>query len=236
MKRKKRKKVAIWIGICLLIIFYFGVKAFFLYDYTTHRITEDSFVWELKEIFDNRKTVTIKRNLSDREDYFSFEELRMKNVFEEQKEPGKTYKIKDSDSTVTLVRTPIDDLVTLVKKESKNTGLFYDLSEDLAQNSVDTNYKLYSYLFNNLPPKLNIFSSINHFRKAHSVDLATTLALSSFHSFTVLEGDYDGYILQNNKANIITLTHGEYSYTITIYNSTYSEEQVYTLLSTIDFV
>lgn len=229
---KKGKKIAIVVLIVLAII-YFGVKGFLLWSLPSSQ----SFLnkSETIEAFNKKDAITIKKTISSEEDYFYYEGLKIRNDFEIFDKEHNVYKIKNTDIRVVFDKHPIDDLVTYVKEEVKNMGMYYDLTKDLEKNNINTDYKLYEYLYESLNPRLNLFSSINKFRKAHAVDLAAMLVTVGFNKFTLINGDYDGYILQMNGAKEAIINHNNYKYCIRIYGSEYTNESLYNLLSTIIF-
>ncbi len=140
----------------LLTIVYFGVKGFLLWSLPNSQ----SFLNknETIEAFDKKDTITIKRAIPIEENYFYYDDFKIRNDFEIFDEEHKVYKVKNT------------------KKKKKN--------------NINTDYKLYEYLFENLNSKLNLFSSINKFRKAHAVDLAAMLVTVGFNKFTLIKGDY----------------------------------------------
>ncbi len=217
----------------LLTIVYFGVKGFLLWSLPNSQ----SFLNknETIEAFDKKDTITIKRAIPIEENYFYYDDFKIRNDFEIFDEEHKVYKVKNTDIRVVFDKHAIDDLVTYVKEEVKNMGMYYDLTKDLEKNNINTDYKLYEYLFENLNSKLNLFSSINKFRKAHAVDLAAMLVTVGFNKFTLIKGDYEGYILQMNGAKEAILNHNNYKYHIRIYSNEYTDESLYNLLSTIVF-
>lgn len=236
---KKGKKIAIVVVLIVLAIIYFGVKGFLLWS-VSNRMSSESI--EIKEAFANKDTIIIKSTNHKEEDYFSYEELKIRNDFEIFDKEHNVYTIKNTDIKVVFNKTPIDDLVTYVKEEVKNMGMYYDLTKDLEKNNIDTDFKLYEYLLDNLEPKLNLFSSINKFRKFHAVDLALTLIMSSCNKLTLIDGDYEGYISQYNGQKRVVIYHKNDSYSmniysgrVDIYNDEYSDEKLYDLLSTIIF-
>ncbi len=228
---KKGKKIAIIILILIAII-YFGVKAFLLWSIRNQMSPEST---EVKEAFAKKDTIIIKSANHNEEDYFSYDGLKIRNDFEIFDKEHNVYKIKNTDIRVEFDKHPTDYLVTYVKEEVKNMKMHYDLTKDLEKNNVNTDYKLYEYLLENLEPKLNIFSSINKFRKVHAVNLALTLVMNSSNKLTLIDGDYEGYISQINELKRVVIYHNDYSYYINIYSSEYTDEKLYDLLSTITF-
>ena len=224
---KKRKKIAIIILIFLAVV-YFGVKGVLLWSV----LKPQSFEIEMKEAFDKRDTIIIKRSISNEDNYFSFENLKIRNDFEPFYE-NNVYKIKNTDIRVVFSKEAIDSSVIWVKENSKNMGMYYDLTKDLEKNNIDTNYKLLEYYFKNFNPKLNLFSSINAFRKDHAIKLSGVSF--QFDKFTVITGDYDGYIYQTNASKAVFINHNNYTYFIHILSKEYSDEKLYDLLSTIVF-
>lgn len=236
---KKGKKIAIVVVLIVLAIIYFGVKGYLLWSVPNRRSQEGL---QIKEAFANKDTITIQSTNHEEEDYFSYEKLKIRNDFEVFDEKYHVYTINGTDIKVVFDKQTIDHFVNYVKEEVKNMGMYYDLTKELEKNNIDTDFKLYEYLLENSEPKLNLFSSINKFRKFHAVDLALTLVMSSCNKLTLIDGDYEGYISQYNAQKRVVIYHNNYSYSMNIYsgradiyNGEYSDEKLYDLLSTITF-
>lgn len=236
---KKGIKITIVVVLIVLAIIYFGVKGYLLWSVPNRSSIESI---EIKKAFANKDTITIKSTNNEDEDYFSYEGLKIRNDFEVFDAEHNVYTIKNTDIKVVFNKTPIDHFVTYVKEEVKNMGMYYDLTKDLEKNNIDTDFKLYEYLLENSEPKLNLFSSINKFRKFHAVDLALFLVMSGCNKLTLINGDYEGYISQYNAQKRVEIYHNGYNYSmniysgrVDIYHGEYSDEKLYDLLSTITF-
>lgn len=233
---KNKKMFLLIIIFVLLILVYFGIKAFFLYAYNTSKLTGDNYysIEKLKEAFDNKEVITIEHNDILEEDYFQFEDLKIRNDFELYNEHNKLYKFKNNDILVGFNKNSSDYLVSTVKENSKNIGLFYNLTHDLEKNNINTNYKLYEYLLENVNQELNIFTSIHNLRKSQAINLSSLIIFNSVDEVVLINGDYDGYILKNNNSTSIFIEYDNNYYSIIFYGH-YSDDDLYKLISTIEF-
>ena len=226
----KKLKIILLIILGVLVVGYFGAKAFLLLNIPE----EDEFIKNVELAFKNKETITIKESQEEVKDYLVFKEMKISNNFDLVNEKDSIYKIKNTDIVVAFNKEAIDSLVTYIEKESKNNGLHYDLTRDLEKNNVDTNFKLYEYFLSNRNPKLNIFSSFNSLRKVHSILGNFSLVFRNIDKVTLIDGDYDGYILESGEVTTAFIINDNYLYEITI-NSEYPNSDLINLISTIKF-
>ena len=213
----KKLKIILLIILGVLIVGYFGAKAFLLFNIPE----EDEFIKNVELAFKNKETITIKESQEEVTDYLVFKEMKISNNFDLVNESNNMYKIKNTDIVVAFNKEDIDSLVTYVEKVSKSDGLHYDLTNDLEKNNIDTNFKLYEYFLSNRNPKLNVFSSF-------------TLVFRNIDKVILIDGDYDGYILESGKVKTAFIINDNYLYEITI-NSEYPNSDLINLISTIKF-
>ena len=210
----KKLKIILLIILGVLIVGYFGAKAFLLFNIPE----EDEFI----------------KNVELVKDYLVFKEMKIRNGFDLVNESNNMYKIKNTDIVVAFNKEDIDSLVTYVEKVSKSDGLHYDLTNDLEKNNIDTNFKLYEYFLSNRNLKLNIFSSFNSLRKVHTILGNFSLVFRNIDKVILIDGDYDGYILESGKVKTAFIINDNYLYEITI-NSEYPNSDLINLISTIKF-
>ena len=226
----KKLKIILLIILGMLIVGYFGAKAFLLFNIPE----EDEFIKNVELAFKNKETIIIKESQEEVKDYLVFKEMKISNNFDLVNEKDSIYKIKNTDIVVAFNKEAIDSLVTYIEKESKNNGLHYDLTKDLEKNNVDTNFKLYEYFLSNRNPKLNVFSSFNSLRKVHTILGNFSLVFRNIDKVTLIDGDYDGYILESGEVTTAFIINDNYLYEITI-NSEYPNSDLINLISTIKF-
>lgn len=212
----KKLKIILLIILGVLIVVYFGAKAFLLFNIPE----EDEFIKNVELAFKNKETITIKESQEEVKDYLVFKEMKIRNDFDLVNESSNMYEIKNTDIIVAFNKEAIDSLVTYVEKVSKSDGLHYDLTKDLEKNNIDTNFKLYEYFLSNRNPKLNIFSSFNSLRKVHTILGNFSLVFRNIDKVILIDGDYDGYILESGKVKTVFIINDNYLYEITI-NSEY---------------
>ena len=229
---KKKKKIIILVVLILFLIIYFGAKIVLL---NTLPNIPDYFM-DVKEAFNNPKTITIHKNTENITDYFTYEDMKIRNDFEKSdQEYESLYNIKNSDIKITISKEPKNYLLSYVKENSKIPNLNYDLTKDLEKNNVRNDYELYTYLFQNVDKKVNIFSSIHAIKRAHTILGASFIILQDIKKVTLIDGDYEGYIIEKNADKTAYIYHNEESYYLHIWSKDFTDEKLYDLISTINF-
>ena len=172
-------------------------------------------------------------------DYFTYDGLKIKNEFNLYEENinsnFKVYILKDTNDKVVFNKIPSNEILNLILDISKDNLLSYDLTKEFKNNKINNTYKAYEYLISNAKDDINIFSSINKIRKTQTINFIANSSFANLEKLTLIDGDYDGYILETYGVKEIFINHGEYSYTITIFSLDYSDEQIANLISTIEF-
>ena len=230
--KKSKKKIIILVILLLLVLVYFGVKIILI-----NMIPKTSLKEEIVA-FQNPKTIEIKNTTETIEDYFTYEDMKIRNdfaPFEYEGQKDSMYTIKNNDLRVSIDKQPKDYYLSYVKENAKVPNLPYDLAKDLEKNNITTDYDLYQYLVQNVNNKVNIFSSFNNIKKAHTLYNALGLVITNVQKVTLLNGDYEGYILETNGDKIAYIEHNDENYTIHFWGNGYSDEDLYDLISTIQF-
>ncbi len=194
---KKHKKMMIILVILLVfVIVYFGAKIILINSLPQ---VPDSFK-EAITAFQNPKIIEIQKTTETIEDYLTYEDMKIRNDFEPFEYEGQSpmYTIKNSDMRVSFDKTPKDYYLTYVKENAKIPNLPYNLTKDLEKHNIKTDYDLYKYLAQNVNNKVSIFSSFNNIKKAHTLYSALALIITNVQKVTLINGDYDGYILETN--------------------------------------
>ena len=231
--KKLTKTIKILIIILIgIVVCYFGTKGFFLYSYNKTKISNDNFIWQVKDAFDNKGNLTITKKTADK--YFTFNDLKITNVFTKT-ETENLYSLNNSDIKVKFSKENKDALVKTAEEESKNIGFKYDLTNEFAQNNIDNDYKLYEYLLENLNQKLNIFSSINNLKKAQSINLLSEIMSSNYQKITILDGDLDGFIFETKNTINVYIIHQNDCYKMEIFNNNKELTNFTDIISTISF-
>ena len=92
----KKLKIILLIILGMLIVGYFGVKAFLLFNIPE----EDEFIKNIELVFKNKETITIKESQEEVTDYLVFKEMKIRNDFDLVNESNNMYKIKNTDIAV----------------------------------------------------------------------------------------------------------------------------------------
>ena len=232
---KKSTKIILIVVLLVAVAIYFGAKIVLI---STLPKLPDSFK-DATEDFNNPETITIRKSTSTIENYLTFEDMKIRNDFENLENNGQpistTYNIKDSDIRITISKEPVDSLLAYVKENAEVPNLPYNLAKDLDKNSIKTDYELYEYLVQNVGKKVNIFSSFQTIKRAHTLYNATLIIMMNIQKVTLIDGDYKGYIMEANGDKTAYIYHNEDSYFLHIWSKDYSDAQLIDLISTISF-
>ncbi len=232
--KKGKKKIIILAVLLVLVLVYFGAKIILINSLPK---VPDSFK-EAIAAFQNPKTIEIQKTTEPIEDYFTYEDMKIRNDFEPFEYEGQKdamYTIKNSNLRVSFNKQPKDYYLTYVKENAEIPNLSYDLAKDLEKNNVTTDYDLYQYLIQNVNKKVNIFSSFHSIKRAHTLYNAFVLIITNVQKATLLNGDYEGYILETNGDKIAYIDHNNEHYAIHFWSAGYFDEDLYDLISTIQF-
>ncbi len=232
---KKNKKMMIILGILLVfIIVYFGAKIILLHSIPK---VPESFK-EAITVFKNPNTIEIQKTNEVIEDYFTYEDMKLRNDFEPFEYEGQKapmYTIKNSDMHVSFHKEPKDYYLTYVKENAVVPNLPYNLTKDLEKNNIKTDYDLYQYLAKNVNNKVSIFSSFQAIKRVYTLYNVLVLIITNVQNVTLIHGDYEGYILETNNNKIAYIDYKNENYIIHIWSDGYSLEDLSNLISTIQF-
>ena len=228
---KKGVKIILIIFIILFLI-YLGIKIFLVVSYP--KASEYPYIEDVKRAFNNKETVTIKKSNEQITDYVEYKDLKIRNDFSVSKENSQAYYLKGTSIPVFFIRNGLNSMAEFIEKENKSAGFWYNLKKDFDKNNIDTNFKLYEYLINNYTFETSIFKSINTIRRDYAIILSLNIAFPNYNKVTVINGDYNGYILEAEDIKIVKIEHGDYEYMI-ITDTEYPDSQLYDVISTIEF-
>ena len=223
-----KKGVRIFIIIFgILFLVYFAIKCFVLYAYNTSIIEDDSHLKVIeKSLSDNAVYHITHTYLEDDEDYYIYDDIKIKNKFKEYEEldinnqdSHKTVSFKDENGVRLTISKSSNNLVDKVKEESKDVGLHYDLTKDFEKENIISDIQLIRYMIDNYNKEMNLFSSIHDMRKAMAINMSTKISYASYDDISTIIGDYNGYIATvGDFIKYVAINHGNENYYFTFYN------------------
>ena len=228
---KKGLKIAI-IVLGILILFYFGIKGVFLYNYNNTLIADDTYLVMFRESLAKNETISISHtDLNSEEVYYDYEDIKFRNDFV----TGTVEIIGNEDETKTINFKNDNDTLLTVQKVSDVFDLTAEFKEILNAENISGDIEVIKFITNNYNKDLNIFSSIKDFEQSRTINIQTKMWLNSAESITQIDGDYTGYIVSmNNGVTYAVIAHDNANYVFTFYNN-YPFAELTNFLSTIVF-
>lgn len=224
---KKKSLIVILITIGVLAFVYFGIKCFVLYAYNTSIIEDDSHLRVIEKSLDDNAAYNITHTyLEDGEDYYVYEDIKMKNKFKEYEElvvnnqsGYKTISFKDENGVKLTISKSNHNLVDKVRDESKDVGLHYDLTKDFEKENITSDIQLIRYMIDNYNKEMNLFSSIHDMKKSMAINMSTKISYTSYDDIATIVGDYNGYIATvGGFIKYVAINHKNENYYFTFYN------------------
>ncbi|MBQ7140240.1 MAG: hypothetical protein IJO32_01900 [Bacilli bacterium] len=245
---KKKYIILVVSSLFLLVLGYFEYKIFNLYYYDTNDIMEEQYVNFLNNL-ENKNTITINTNLNV-DDYLTFKNIKIRNDFEEFK------KIDESNDVLEYVKYVLydenekgqagfvfgisDTYVNMLKEDVSVYGSDIKkindsgLEEFFNENNINNDIELFEYLKNNKDVKNNIFTSVKQMKNNYTIHLLSSIAFPSLENYTLIEGDYVGYIFNSNKLKEVNIIKNNKRYIFSFINLDYfNEKYINELLNTV---
>ncbi len=240
---KKRNILIISLTIIILLIAYFGYKAFNLKYYTINNINNPN-------QFNINNTITIKHNTLKSNDYFEYKNMKIRNDFKDyskmedsaknsstklvlKDENNKTIKAFWMGITDTYVYLLKNDKTLFGTDDSRITNT--DLSNILKKNNINNDIDLFNYLSKQKNIKNNLFTSIKKMKENYAIEYMTSVVMPTIDNITLINGDYEGYIFNiksNTKEVSILKDNKRYAF-IFIDKNNLTDEYLKSILSTI---
>lgn len=245
----KKKYIILIVVLLFLIIFgYLGYKIFNLYYYNTNDIMEDNYKNFLNKL-EIKNTITINTN-SNVDNYLTFKNIKIRNDFEKFK------KIDESDDMLEYVKYVLYDenenakagfvfgiSDTYVNMFKEDVTVYGDsikkindsgLEEFFKKNNITNDIELFEYLKNNKDVKNNIFTSVKQMKNNYTIHLLSSIAFPSLENYTLIEGDYTGYIFNSQNIKEVSILKDDKKYTFTFIKLDYfTDNYINELLNTI---
>ena len=216
----KKKILIVLIFIFLLLLTFLGYKVFLLSKYKTNEGTLDT-----NSIF--IETLTISNDKKVDGDVITFEELSVKNYFNEFEE----------HKTNSNLKAKYDMEGNVVSAYSISKDKQYINSIDLESDEIKTDIELFKYIKDNYYFKNTIFTSKKIIENNYLINSFVENGMPEFENITLINGKINGYILDmGNSRKEIHLLHNDEQYIISLIGEELiNNEFVMDLLETVEF-
>lgn len=229
---KNKIKVIIVVIIASIIGLYFGYKAFNLTEYNTDSLFNNSYKEFLKGL-DNKDTIKIKKESYDTEDYIELENIKFVNKFKEFEKDEtsedffKYFLYKDEEFIASFWVGEDNNYISYFVTDvdiygDHNSNGVVNLKSFFKKNKINTDVDLFNYLNKNKDYKNNIFTSTKKMKENYSINLLSSIIFPSIESFTLIEGDLNGYILNvNDNIKEVSIIDNDKRYIFTFIGAKY---------------
>lgn len=188
----KKKSILIVLSIVLLIGVYFAYKGICLYKYNIAAVSNQNYV-EVIESLKFENTLTIKKELVDEDNYLVFNNIKVKNIFENYTKldyPQSTdtyvkYVLRNEEEKVVssfwMAKTE-----SYVKMFQEEINLFsdadvkypdVDMTAFFRKNDIYNDIDLFKFLQQNMDKKSNIFTSVKDMKENYAIQLLVAIGI-----------------------------------------------------------
>lgn len=251
MSKRKNNKTKVMILVLVTICIFLSYKGYILNEYNTNKLnteTYDNFLQGYKI----QKTITVERTDLNENEYLSFENVKVKNIlgtytekeqiskyikhaiYKKKSKNGETadyIQISIADPYIEWFKSTEKNFYVSIDKEGESISLEADIEDYLEENNITTDLELFKFLSDTRSYKPNIFTNTEKIKDHYGTQLVASIAMPKIDSFTIIEGVYNGYILNINNIKEINVIHNNERYTFMLYNKT--EEETLDFLNTL---
>lgn len=250
-KRKRKKKTnkkinvigIISIILILVLLCFIGYKINILNKYDIEKLNLDNYD-EFLNAYNSKSELTIDHVTLNENEYLTYLNVKVKNILGDGVEenylnntsPQVYFNKKDASGNIvdTISISIIDSYITIFTAEDKNFMTTTDSAEDdipleaeitdyLTENNITNDLELIKFLSETRNYKPNIFTSTNKIKNHYGTHLMASITMPKIDSFTVLNGQYQGYIYSINNYQQISIEKDNEQYIFLLKDKT-SEE------------
>lgn len=255
IKKSRIKNIifSILLVVGLMFVCFLSYKLFLLDRFS---LDEPDIASEVAEGFRNKKELKIYKRTIDEDDYFVLGNFKIRNDFKECKldkrnsemEPFQ-YICSDSKFIFSSLKDEVnyqfidnfvrDDLFFMGEgTEGMNENFVSaDRKYFLLKNDINNDIDYFEYIGNNYFIKNNIFMSKREIMENYSFNLFTSIAIPKVDKYTVITGDYLGYIWNINKTTQVTIIRDDRMYGFYTNDKRFlDEEYLKDILGTIEII
>lgn len=215
------KKKIIIIGTCIvsgLLVVLIGIKLNFIKKYEINFITENDYQ-ELQKGLEIKDSLVIPEDNNSNE-YLEYENMKIRNDFKDFIKQDDVTNLKTASYmlykddkalasfSMSITNSYIDylksDGVTYYNVDDKKTTLS-DREYFLKDNKIKNDLDLFNYLNKNNLPKGSIFTSNKSIKSHYAAYLMGVTMIPKANYLTRIEGKYNGYIFNLDKATEVSI-------------------------------
>lgn len=246
----KRKITYVFFIISIVLGVYIVYKNIFLYRHTAS-ICED--YDEVIEGYRKQEVLIVEKSTNNDFDYLEYKGMKIRNDFKDFKLEEKFSNLEDeADRYIREIDgkksyayfSYSDQLVTVFKSKNFDVMGYINVSLDdykdaeaeefLKRNNIKDDIDYLLFIKDNYYMKTTFLDSRREILDAYAFNLFTGIVIPKITSFTVIKGDYRGYILNNEKFREIHLLKDDKNYVIFLSgNDLISEEYIESLISSV---
>lgn len=251
-KRKRKKKtnkksliiaIIIILIILLLIIPYVAYKSYLLNKYDVSKLNLETYD-EFLEGYKNKSELTVDNIILTENEYLTYQNIKVKNILGTSVEEDYTndlsklviFKTKDASGNVidslsiSIIDTYLEifsssekQFMTTIDSDGESTPLEADISDYLNKNNIQNDQDLFKFLSETRDYVPNIFTSTSKIKDHYGTHLMASIVLPKIDSFTVLNGEYQGYIFNIDEYQQIAIEKNNEQYVFLIKDKTPEE-------------
>lgn len=204
MKDKKSKSLfclVIIILICAFLIY----KGYYLIIYRPENISDKNYN-EYMDSFQLHNSIVINKKSIENSNYLIFKNVKIRNDFADyivtyESETNKIYRLVDENENVKAVfRIGVDNSII---DDVLDEALFdrEDKEKFLKENNITDDMDLLDFVLQKHKVKNNILTSIKKIKEHAMIQYFTYTTLSNPSFITKFSGDYEGYLIGNEKSS-----------------------------------
>jgi len=234
---KENKNIIVGVIVVILIIvlgIVIGCRLFTVIKYKTDFTNEE--YQDIVSRLQIKDTINVKSSLLNDDKYISYNGLKIRNDFKDYEllrndDQSMVYENKNSNN-ILIISGLTDSIVEKIKNDDFLELNEKDLLNILEKNYIENDYDLIKYISNQKNKNNNFFTNINDMKENYFMYFITYLHMSVGENVTLIEGDYEGYILNMYDIKAIHLIKDNKTYTFTLSNvsDSYVEELLNTLV------
>lgn len=247
-----KKELIVGITIVLIVVLiggFFGAKLYYLNKYNISRIKTEEYQ-ESKERLQIKNTIMIENNKLNAEEYLIFNDIKIKNDFEKfeilesSTDEHRMYALKENDqviasfwfgaTTESLVDILINDFTIYGWTQEHLNVSKEERREFFKKYNIKNDVDLIKFLSAYESKENNLFTSISKMKENYFVKFIISFLMSLGESVTLIDGDYEGYILNmyENKEAYIIKNNKKYVFTF-LKTDYFTDEYISDLLNTL---
>ena len=230
---KKKSIVLIGITILLLVIGFIAYKFFNMYYYNINNLTDYNIM--IKGLDFKNTIIVDSKEIEENEEYLSFENILVRNDFKEftileKQEDFIKYVLRDENDEVKAAffigedysyKKLFENSVSVFGYEEKNINT-NGLKEYLEKNNIQDDIDLFKFIKKDSKVKNNVFTSTKTMKDRYSLHTLFYISFPSVKNITLIEGDYNGYILNiNEDIKEVSIVNGDKRYIMTFVKKDY---------------